>query len=323
MTSQETRATKLESHATKLAILYGTERSGTNVSGLMLNSHKDITCFLGVEFIFKYLKKIQASDKWTFDVAALRDDWVFQTYNLEILDSEDGKAIALNLVNQLRQRAKQNLVLGIHYELEKVAALFPDAKVIHLIRDPRDVAISCIGMGWAGNTYYAINGWLKTENDWDNFGPTLNINNVMTLFFENLISDPQEQLEKVCGFIGVPFSMDMLNYPNFSRYDPPDISRVQPWKKTVSSRDIALVEIRVKPLLVARHYKLSGYPLDPPRLKERFHLWWTNTTYKWKFGWHRYGALNFIMEKLTRKIARPFHPIFDRRMHEIWKRHLK
>ena len=182
--------------------------------------------------------------------------------------------------------------------------------------------MSQYGMGWAGNTYYAIDHWIKTENDWNLFGPTFRTDNVIEVFYERLISDTME-LKEVCEFIGVPFSPDMLCYPDLSTYDAPDPSTIQRWKKTQTPEDIALAELKAKALLLRRRYELSGYPLDPPYSFKRFRLWLTNETYKWKFGLRRYGYINFLMEKVTRRLRLPFHQVFHQRMNKIRKKHLK
>ena len=183
--------------------------------------------------------------------------------------------------------------------------------------------MSCVGMGWAGNTYYAIDHWIETENDWNRFGPTFRTNHVIEISYERLISYPTEELKEVCEFIGVPFSPDMLRYPDASTYDAPDPSTIQRWKKTQTQEDIALAELKAKALLLQRRYELSGYPLDPPHSFKRFRLWLGNETYKWRFGLRRYGYINFLMEKVARKFDLPFHHVFYQRMNEIRKEHLK
>jgi hypothetical protein len=322
---QDWRSSAKKSNMNWPIFLYGTQRSGTNVFRLMLDSHKDINCAAGVEFIFDFLNHDPDTDKWTYDLEGLRDDWIFKNNNLDVLNSDDGMEIVSDFVDQLRRGGHGHLVLSVHQNLDKIAAIFPDAKIIHLFRDPRDTAKSCIGMGWAGNTYYGVNDWLKTESEWDHYVPTFPKGNVIDVSYERLISDPAGQLDAVCKLFGVPLMQDMFDYTNRTTYGLPDPSAIQRWRKSKAKRDIALVEVRTKDLLLARHYELSGYPLDPPGLLERIRLWWTNKLYKWKFGLERYGYLNFIMEKVTRKVkfARRLHRIFNERMYEIWKQNLK
>jgi hypothetical protein len=145
----------------------------------------------------------------------------------------------------------------------------------------------------------------------------------LTLKFEDLIAHPQEQLQRVCSFLGISFSPRMLGYSTSSTYAPPDPAAIERWRRKLDPRSIALVELKTCALLLERGYKLSGYPLNPPGLFERAKLACGNKIYKWKFAWRRYGYFNFVMEKLTRKLLKSFHPAFGRRMKKIDKLHLK
>jgi hypothetical protein len=307
----------------KITFVYGALRSGTTVFGLMLDSHNNITDLGEVDFIFDYLTPNADSTKWRYNSQNLRLDRIFQSSKLEIIKCEDGQIVAKDLLRQLRQRAQGHLVLRIHRNLEKLVALLPDATIIHIIRDPRDVALSCIGMGWAGTTYFGVDQWIETENSWDRIAPSLRENHVMELFYENLILNPEEQLKRACSFIGVVYSSDMLSYPNRSTYEAPDPSAIQQWKRKASARDIALVEIRTKDSLAKRGYRLSGHALVPPGWLERSRLICNNRIYRWRFDCYRFGFINFLGEKLTRRLAKSLHPVFITRMSEISKTHLK
>ena len=303
--------------------MLGALRSGTTLFRLMLNAHDGITNLGESDFLFDYLKRQSGSYDWMYDVASLRQNRVFQSQNLNILKSEDGKQIAHDLVAQLTQRARGQLCLAIHRNADKVANLFPGCKIVHLIRDPRDVARSCINMGWAGNTYYGVDPWLETEMNWDASLPLFEKKNVLEVHFEKLISNPQLELGRVCQFLAVPFTPEMLNYPAHSTYETPHPSAAQQWKSKLKPRDVVLVEIKARSLLLERGYQLSGYPLDRPGLLERAYLFYQNKTYKWMFGCRRYGIFNFAMEKITRRLIKPLHPVFVHRMNQIAKQHLK
>ena len=289
----------------------------------MLNAHEEINNPGETDFIFDYLHRKQNSSLWIYDLEALCKDRIFQSQNLEILHSENGEEIAHHFVEQLNRRDQGRLCLNIHGNADKVAAIFPGSKVIHVVRDPRDVANSCIGMGWAGNTYYGINQWIETEKNWDSSVALFDKNDVMEIRFEDLISKPQAQLDRVCKFIGVQFSPAMLNYSASSTYAPPDPSAIEQWKRKLSKRGVALIELKAKSLIIKRGYKLSGYPLDPPGLSEKLALFWENKTYKWKFGYRRYGIVNLVLEKITRRLFKPLHNIFMQRINEIDKQYLK
>jgi hypothetical protein len=306
----------------ELAVVYGALRSGTTLLKLMLDANQDINCPGEVDFIFDYLRTQPTSGKWTYDLEGLRLDRIFKSYNLNIIESGDANTIVQDFVGQLRQRGRGRLVLNIHRNLDKLVAIFPDVEIIHLIRDPRDVARSCVRMGWAGNTYYAIDHWLDVENAWNKFESQFPENNVIQIFYKRLVSDPVSELERLCQFLKVSYSADMLDYPKHSTYGKPDPSAAEKWKKS-PSREVALVEFRAKSLLLERHYELSGYPLVPPGFGERIRLWWTNKINKLKFRWQRYGAMNFTLDMITRKFARRVQPIIRQRMNEIDKQHLR
>lgn len=307
----------------KPVFVYGALRSGTTVFRLMLDSHPGLSNPGEFDFIFDHLKKDPLSGRWVYDFDALRLDRGFTGRTLEIADSDDGTTVATHFVDQLRRLGHGHFTLNVHRNLEKIAVIFPDAKIIHLVRDPRDVARSSIGMGWAGTTYFGIDHWLETELEWDAFASRFDPHNVMELRFEDLILHPQAELERVCRFVGVPFSPEMLNYHTRSSYEAPDASAIQQWKKKQRPREIALVELKTRKLLLERKYELSGYPLDPPGALEEISLFWADKKYKWKFDCRRYGVVNVAMEKLTRWFAKPLHPIFLRRIHEITKNYDK
>lgn len=303
--------------------VFGALRSGTTVFRLMLDSHEDISNPGEVDVVFDHVHRDSSRDRWFYDVNALLLDRAYQAKRFDVEAGADGKEVARNFIAELGRNSNGRLTLNVHRNLQKIAAIFPNAKIIHLIRDPRDVARSSIGMGWAGTTYYGIEHWLETEYEWNTYASLFDKQNILELRFEDLILHPREQLERICGFIGVPFSPEMLNYHTRSTYEAPDASAIQQWKKKQRPREIALVEIKAKDLLLERKYELSGYPLTPPGLLETISLFCSDKKNKWKFERRRYGFLNFAMEKLTRRFAKPLHPIFLRRIHEIARQYDK
>jgi len=302
--------------------VYGALRSGTTLLKLMLDSHEDISCPGEVDFILDYLKKEDGAE-WSYDLDRLSLDFGFQDSNLNICELPDARQIALDFVNQLRKRARGLLVLNIHRNLDKAVELFPSAKFIHLVRDPRDVARSCIDMGWAGTAYFSVEQWLGTERSWDRLLPQLKTRSTMELAYEELILNTEEQLRRVCSFIGVAYSSSMFSYSDSSTYEAPNSSAINQWKTKLTPREVALVETRVKDMLLGRNYRLSGFPLTLPSWEERLRLVLKNKSYVWKFACRRYGYFNFIMEQVTRRFAKPLNRIFLERINETIRKHLK
>jgi hypothetical protein len=302
---------------------YGALRSGTTVFYLMLDSHHEINSPGEVDYLFDFLQKDTGTGKWSYNLESLRHNFGFQHVHLNIGEFTDAKEIALDFVNQFRRRAPGCLVLTIHRNLGKVIELFPDASFIHIVRDPRDVAKSCIDMGWAGTTYFGVEQWLKTEEDWDTFSPLLEKRPTVEVFYESLILRTEDELSKICTFLGVAYSSNMLKYPDHSTYQPPDPAMVDQWKRKLTRREICLVEMRVKRLLLARNYDLSGHPLNPLTWHEKIALVIKNLVHIHMFACRRFGIFTYVMEKVTRRFVKPLHPIFIERINKILRRGAK
>jgi hypothetical protein len=90
-------------------------------------------------------------------------------------------------------------------------ALFPDARFIHLIRDGRDVALSIIQQPWGPSDFLtAIRQWAETVRWARKMLRMLPDDRHLELRFEDLVSDPRAQLERLTNFLGVEFEPGML-----------------------------------------------------------------------------------------------------------------
>ncbi|MGL4235544.1 sulfotransferase family protein [Tabrizicola sp.] len=242
--------------------VYGALRSGTTMLRLMLDSHPQLSCPGESDYIFGHLT-IQ-NENWSLDTEALKRNWLFKTSGMTLVDGS-----ARDQVCSLIQQAGQGRdwgVLVLHRELNKVLDAIPDLKIIHILRDPRDVARSSIGMGWAGNVYSGLGHWLETEDAWSAAAPRLAAGQYMEVRYEKLVASPEAELARICGFVGVPFDPAMLTYDQRTTYAKPDSALVSRWKGRLSPRDIGLLEARLGDRLQTRGYEPSGYP--PIRLTQ-------------------------------------------------------
>jgi hypothetical protein len=104
---------------------------------------------------------------------------------------------------------------------------------------------------------------------------------------------------RVCDFLRIPFSADMLRYHENTTYEPPDPRIVQSWKKKASRKEIALIEGRVGHLMEARGYQPAGAPHVPGML-ERAGLGIQNRIARWRFNIRRFGLPLFLSTHVTR-----------------------
>jgi protein-tyrosine sulfotransferase len=91
--------------------------------------------------------------------------------------------------------------------------LFPQSKFIHMIRDPRDIYTS-IRFNYK-ETYSledVLNSW-HTSIVHGLFGEIMiGPERFLRLKYESLVTEPQQELRKVCDFLEIPFTNEMLLY---------------------------------------------------------------------------------------------------------------
>ena len=90
-------------------------------------------------------------------------------------------------------------------QLDLLNASFPNACFIHIVRDARDYCLS-INRAWGKNMVRAASRWSASV---DGFLKMKNRLKCHELRYEDLVSNPQRELERVCDFIGIPFESKM------------------------------------------------------------------------------------------------------------------
>ena len=80
--------------------------------------------------------------------------------------------------------------------------MFPDAKIIHIVRDPRDVMLSMLRRG--NSLEYAASRWLMPVAAVQNYRGD---RHVLEIRYEDLILKSQQTFKAICAFLGVDFHM--------------------------------------------------------------------------------------------------------------------
>lgn len=93
------------------------------------------------------------------------------------------------------------------YHLDRIFQIYPDSRVLLMIRDGRDVAVS-LNKRW-GNFERSVRRWVEDnragEPYWKN--PL-----VKKVFYEQLVSDFEAQIKAVYAFIDEPFDNTLLKF---------------------------------------------------------------------------------------------------------------
>ena len=77
---------------------------------------------------------------------------IFQARNFKIDPTLNYVELVNSFLLQQKEKDTKELIgATVHRHFDRLLKIWSDARFIHLIRDGRDVARSCIGMGWSGN----------------------------------------------------------------------------------------------------------------------------------------------------------------------------
>jgi hypothetical protein len=283
----------------------GSECSGTTMLRLMLDGHPEIACASEMEFAVSELP----AEGWPPVESYV--DWL-QTSRI-FLDTgfrADRRLPYPELMNSfLRQKLDwggpgKHIVGGtLHRHFDRVLRLWPEARFIHLVRDPRDVAASCKEMGWAGNAWAGVEPWIATETLWEALRMGLPPQQYTELSFEDLCCDPVGALTGLCRFLGVRFHPAMLDYPKRTTYPFPEPDLAEEWKRGMAPEDVRLVEARAGALLEGRGYTASGLPrlTVTPSMERRL-----RRQDRWgrvRCGIRRYGLGNMVAGYVSRRLG--------------------
>lgn len=304
------------------AIVYGALRSGTTMLRLMIDAHPALCCTGEHDYLFETLRPAGAG--WRYDRAALDDDRRFRGSGLVLRDDLDGAAALDDLIAQIaRKGGGRRPVLMLHRAVDRWAALRPDVPVVHFLRDPRDVARSSIGMGWAGNAWRGVDHWIATEREWRTAPPEVRAR-ALTSRYEDLLAAPEAELTRICGALGVAFDPAMLRYPERTTYAAPDPRLAHQWRGKASRDEVRLVEGAVGELLTEAGYDPSGFGPRHPGPLERRRLILSSKLATFRFGVRRFGLATTLRARLGRALGLP---ALERRAHRemdaATRRHLK
>jgi hypothetical protein len=158
--------------------------------------------------------------------------------------------------------------------------VLPEARFVHIVRDPRSVVASSLKTPWTPRdpAFIAREWRVFTENNRD-FARTDGAGRVLHVRYEDLVADPEPVVREVCEFVGEDFRTEMLDG---SRRGGVTISPIAaPWQGNVSKPitpradapgsglstvERLQVEAVVAPLLERLGYEQAGRGLLAGRL---------------------------------------------------------
>jgi hypothetical protein len=272
----------------KPIFLAGSQRSGTTLLYAIMGSHPNIALTRRTnfwEFFYKRFGDLNEPENAArclsalkrYDrIAVLKPDWcaIFD----EFWSSERTYARLFGLLEQqlARRQGKERWGDKSHNLERHAKAIFecyPNARVIHIIRDPRDRYVSARKADRVGRSGAAggIAAWL-----WSVHHAKRNIrrypNQYKVVQFESLVEAPEGTTRELCDFVEEEFSPAMLRMQgasafrdrggnsSFQSHQAGAISRspVGRYRKYLQPRDLALMQA-----LARREMRDFHYPVDP------------------------------------------------------------
>jgi hypothetical protein len=276
--------------------LVGCNRSGTTMLRGMFDSHPDVAVPPESYFVVPALRRSASYERPEgLDVATLvadlranasfRRNWQLPPEALAALrrDPPADTAAALTALYAAYARehgktryADKTPQHVLHVEL--LAASFPRARVVHLVRDGRNVVPSLLEVPHGPRRYVdGVVYWRTRVLAGRQAGERLGPGRYREVRYEDLVADPERHLRQLCEFLELAYSPAMLGFParvdelvagTFDARHHLGISRaptadVRDWRTSSAPHDVQRFEAIAGDVLDAFGYERSGMEPSP------------------------------------------------------------
>ncbi len=274
--------------------ILGRPRSGTTLLRTLFDAHPNVATPIECAFIMNMSQKYEKIKNWTReDLLEFHSDVQkhikFDTWNIDIEKMKNDlllcegentfqtvcKVVYYDYISlfpkeEIKWIGDKNPVYATYTPL--MLRLFPDAKFIHLVRDPRDNIISLKNVDFEGPfTALLAYRWQHSARKLY-YIKKKHPNQFYTIRYEDLVKAPEKYYREMCDFLSLPyyghvfefykkqdeamkqFKTDKLMKYHKSLLSPINTSKVDLWKTQLPDRDIRITEF-----VGGRWTKLYGY----------------------------------------------------------------
>lgn len=173
--------------------------------------------------------------------------------------------------------------------LPTIMEMFPDAKVVNMVRDGRDVALSLLERRYdmdVYNVYFAAKYWEQYVTAVDVASRSCNKDSLLNIRYEDLLDNPEQTLKSICQFLGEEYFPTLIDFDKPKALDtnllqktrligqPLKSSNQGKWRTKMTARQINLFDRTAGGLLRSHGYDSSsgGKPVSAAlRLFYRLH----------------------------------------------------
>jgi hypothetical protein len=270
--------------------IIGSQRSGTTLLRLILNSNDKIAIPTEATFLMPFLNKGLVSTSKIYKTEAdtlfnyLWGNSQFQKWELTksdlknvIFKQETIKDIISDLYRVFS--AKHNKTIAgdksptFIRKLPIIKRAFPHAKFIYIVRDGRDTFLSLKAKKAPGSENLALGAieWRFKQSLVEKHLRTIP-QSVYKLRYEDLLKDTEKELNGICNFLDIEYQPSMLQFWKNSEgfiakhhsvliFKPIDASNTCKWKKAFSCQENAIYSFFAKKYLTRNDYEISDKKL--------------------------------------------------------------
>jgi hypothetical protein len=192
--------------------IVGFYRSGTTLLEQVLATHPDVATIEERDLL------AEAGERYLTSA-----DGVERLSRLDAADAETARDTYWRRVRELKVPLDGKLFVDKHplntVKLPLIRKLFPSAKIVFALRDPRDVVLSCFRRHFEINAamyeLLTLEGAAHLYDRTMAFAERCREKMAFAAFdfrYENLLSDFEGSVAPLCGFLGIPYSYAMKGF---------------------------------------------------------------------------------------------------------------
>jgi Sulfotransferase family len=157
-----------------------------------------------------------------------------------------------------------------HSYIHMIMRLFPDAQIVHVVRDPRDCVASLKRMHWWKDSYHAVSAWTNSIRHTDEAARRWP-GGLIRVQYERLVAEPETELRALCAALGEDYDPAMAEPERLAPIAVPERKhwhsntrlsptprRVGSWREELEPWELSLCETVLGARMRAFGYELSG-----------------------------------------------------------------
>ena len=250
--------------------IVGCQRSGTTALAVMFDRHSRIAMLPETQFFYNYITRDRARrqgqthrglveralDDLFIGQSGLSAEEILEFFAPEPPTYENLFRALLKAyaIKHNKPRVAEKSCNHL-FHVDEILRLYPEAKIICILRDGRDVVKSIRSVPWGRDKQWAgiCRNWNRYANEMFRVQARLHADRFTLVRYEALMQSPETELRRLCEFIGEDFEPAQLAEGTSSAVVPdvelkwkgkakgmPDAKRVGAWRSSSTPEEIAL-----------------------------------------------------------------------------------